>query len=84
MLFFCVHFSDHHLCALTHVNIIAIKGLMADCPNLAELGLLDCMSIDESILGSVRLLKYSFVARTENIKWKLMVEIERMLKTVLL
>ncbi|GLJ39307.1 hypothetical protein SUGI_0802160 [Cryptomeria japonica] len=57
---------------------------MAVFPTLADLGLLDCMSVDESVLGYVRVLKYLSMAGIKNIRWKSMVEIERVLKTVLM
>ncbi|KAI4372686.1 hypothetical protein MLD38_010886 [Melastoma candidum] len=47
----------------------AINSLAKHCPNLNDIGFLDCLKVDEVALGNVSSLRYLSVAGTSNVKW---------------
>ncbi|KAH9318480.1 hypothetical protein KI387_020249, partial [Taxus chinensis] len=65
----CPKLMRLRLSGLRDVDGVAIRSLAEHCPDLADLVLLDCMSVDETALASVRSLKYLSVAGSRNIKW---------------
>ncbi|KAK8559542.1 hypothetical protein V6N13_016285 [Hibiscus sabdariffa] len=56
---------------LLDVYADAINALAKHCPNLVDIGFLDCLNVDESALGNVLSVRFLTVAGTSNMKWDL-------------
>ncbi|XP_013666712.2 protein ARABIDILLO 1 isoform X1 [Brassica napus] len=67
--FCCPKLKKLRLSGLRDVTSEAVEALAKNCTQLTDLGLLDCLSVDEDALGRVVSLKYLSVAGTSNIKW---------------
>ncbi|XP_013636575.1 PREDICTED: protein ARABIDILLO 1 isoform X2 [Brassica oleracea var. oleracea] len=66
--FCCPKLKKLRLSGLRDVTSEAVEALAKNCTQLTDLGLLDCLSVDEDALGRVVSLKYLSVAGTSNIK----------------
>ncbi|XP_044502318.1 protein ARABIDILLO 1-like isoform X2 [Mangifera indica] len=53
----------------------AINALAKHCPNLADVGFLDCLNIDEVALGNVSSVHFLSIAGTSNMKWRVVAQI---------
>ncbi|XP_044481329.1 protein ARABIDILLO 1-like [Mangifera indica] len=53
----------------------AINALAKHCLNLADIGFLDCLNIDEAALGNVSSICFLSVAGTSNMKWGVVAQI---------
>ncbi|KAF3555277.1 hypothetical protein F2Q69_00018043 [Brassica cretica] len=67
--FCCPKLKKLRLSGLRDVTSEAVEALAKNCTQLTDLGLLDCLSVDEDALGRVVSLQYLSVAGTSNIKW---------------
>ncbi|KAL0714874.1 hypothetical protein Bca4012_021853 [Brassica carinata] len=62
------------LSGMRDVSSEAITSLAEHCPQLSEVGFLDCLNINEEALGQVVSLRYLSVAGTANINWRVAAE----------
>lgn len=62
------------LAGLREVDAGAINALAKHCPNLTDIGFLNCQSVDETALGNVVSLRFLSVSGTVNINWNLVPE----------
>eukprot|EP01018_Ginkgo_biloba_P023221 Gb_22628 [translate_table: standard] len=65
----CPKLKRLRLSGLRDVDGVAVGALVEHCPDLTELGFLDCMNVDESALGNAVSLRFLSVAGSRNIKW---------------
>ncbi|XP_071691184.1 protein ARABIDILLO 1-like [Rutidosis leptorrhynchoides] len=72
--FCCPKLKKLRLSGIRDVNKDAIIALATHCPDLSEIGFIDCLKIDEVALGKVESLCFLSVAGTTNIKWDLVSE----------
>ncbi|KAK6920368.1 Armadillo [Dillenia turbinata] len=49
----------------------AITALSKHCPNLTDIGFIDCLNVDEMALGNVASIRFLSIAGTTNMKWGL-------------
>ncbi|KAI3829151.1 hypothetical protein L1987_03267 [Smallanthus sonchifolius] len=69
--FCCPKLKKLRLSGIRDVNKDAINALATHCPDLYEIGFIDCLKIDEVALGNVVSLRFLSVAGTTNVKWDL-------------
>ncbi|XP_047983136.1 protein ARABIDILLO 1-like isoform X1 [Salvia hispanica] len=67
----CPKLRKLRLSGFHEVDARAINALAQHCPNLADVGFIDCRRVDETALGNVTSLSFLSVAGTTNIKWNL-------------
>lgn len=72
--FCCPKLRKLRLSGIRDVNGEAINALATHCPDLTEIGFIDCLKIDEVALGNVKSVEFLSVAGTTNIKWDLVGE----------
>lgn len=65
----CSKLRKLRLSGIREINGDAINALAKQCPNLTELGFLDCLKVDEMALGNVVSLHMLSVSGTSNLKW---------------
>ncbi|KAK6143073.1 hypothetical protein DH2020_023421 [Rehmannia glutinosa] len=56
------------------VDANAINALAKNCPNLTDIGFINCRKVDETALGNVASVRFLSVAWTTNIKWNLVAQ----------
>ncbi|EPS68812.1 hypothetical protein M569_05954 [Genlisea aurea] len=69
----CPKLRRLRLSGIHEVDASAINSLAKNCSDLADLGLIDCRTVDETSLGNISSLRFLSVAGTSNIKWNLVV-----------
>ncbi|KAG6435614.1 hypothetical protein SASPL_100488 [Salvia splendens] len=67
----CPKLRKLRLSGIHEVDARAINALAQHCPNLADVGFIDCRRVDETALGNVTSVSFLSVAGTTNIKWNL-------------
>ncbi|KVH91237.1 hypothetical protein Ccrd_006743 [Cynara cardunculus var. scolymus] len=67
--FCCPNLRKLRLSGIRDVNGEAVNALAKHCPNLTEIGFIDCLNIDEVALANVVSLRFLSVAGTTNVKW---------------
>lgn len=67
----CPKLQKLRLSGVHEVDARAINALAQHCPNLADVGFIDCRRVDETSLGNVTSVTFLSVAGTTNIKWNL-------------
>ncbi|GAB2217119.1 hypothetical protein Droror1_Dr00000281 [Drosera rotundifolia] len=65
----CVRLRRIRVSGLREVDAEAIGALGRYCPDLVDVGFLDCLKVDEMALGDLRALRFLSVAGTSNLKW---------------
>ncbi|KAL9252499.1 ARABIDILLO 1-like protein [Drosera capensis] len=65
----CVRLRRIRVSGLREVDAEAIGALGRYCPDLVDVGFLDCSKVDETALGDLRALRFLSVAGTSNLKW---------------
>ncbi|XVE74096.1 hypothetical protein DITRI_Ditri11bG0171800 [Diplodiscus trichospermus] len=65
----CPKLKKLRLSGIRDVYADAINALAKHCPNLVDIGFLDCLKVDEAALGNVLSVRFLSVAGTSNIKW---------------
>ncbi|XP_071713939.1 protein ARABIDILLO 1-like [Rutidosis leptorrhynchoides] len=70
----CPKLKKLRLSGIQDVNKDAITALATHCPDLFEIGFIDCLKIDEVALGKLESLQFLSVAGTTNVKWDLVSE----------
>ncbi|XP_006347948.1 protein ARABIDILLO 1-like [Solanum tuberosum] len=67
----CPQLQRLRLSGIREVDGDAINALARHCHGLVDIGLIDCLNIDEVALGNVLSLRFLSVAGTTNMKWSL-------------
>lgn len=67
----CPQLRRLRLSGIREVDGDAINALARNCKGLMDIGLIDCLNIDEVALGNVLSLQFLSVAGTTNMKWTL-------------
>lgn len=67
----CPQLRRLRLSGIREVDGDAINALARHCRDLVDIGLIDCLNIDEVALGNVVSLRFLSVAGTTNMKWSL-------------
>ncbi|KAE8720885.1 Protein ARABIDILLO 1 [Hibiscus syriacus] len=67
----CPKLKKLRLSGIKDVYADAINALAKHCPNLVDIGFLDCLNVDEAALGNVLSVRFLTVAGTSNMKWDL-------------
>ncbi|GMI74095.1 F-box Armadillo protein 1, ARABIDILLO-1, F-BOX Protein 5 [Hibiscus trionum] len=67
----CPKLKKLRLSGIKDVYADAINALAKHCPNLVDIGFLDCRNVDESALGNVLSVRFLTVAGTSNMNWDL-------------
>ncbi|OIT07749.1 PREDICTED: protein ARABIDILLO 1 [Nicotiana attenuata] len=67
----CPQLRRLRLSGIREVDGDAINALARHCRNLMDIGLIDCLNVDELALGNVLSLRFLSVAGTTNMKWSL-------------
>ncbi|KAJ6328266.1 hypothetical protein OIU77_010039 [Salix suchowensis] len=67
--FCCPKLKKLRLSGLRDVSAEVINALAKHCQNLADIGFLDCLKVDEVALGNVVSILFLSVAGTSNMKW---------------
>ncbi|KAL2478009.1 Protein ARABIDILLO 1 [Forsythia ovata] len=62
------------LSGIHEVDADAINALAKHCPNLTDIGFIDCRKVDETALGNIGSVRFLSVAGTTNIKWNLVLQ----------
>ncbi|CAI9770353.1 unnamed protein product [Fraxinus pennsylvanica] len=70
----CRQLQKLRLSGIHEVDADAINALAKHCPNLADIGFIDCQKVDETALGNVGSVRFLSVAGTSNIKWNLVLQ----------
>ncbi|XP_022863476.1 protein ARABIDILLO 1 isoform X1 [Olea europaea var. sylvestris] len=70
----CRHLQKLRLSGIHEVYADAINALANHCPNLIEIGFIDCRKVDETALGNVGSVCFLSVAGTTNIKWNIVLQ----------
>nr|GEY32418.1 hypothetical protein [Tanacetum cinerariifolium] len=70
----CPKLRKLRLSGIRDINKDAINALATHCPDLSEIGFIDCLKIDEMALGNVVSLRFLSVAGSTNVKWGLAAE----------
>ncbi|XP_062073224.1 protein ARABIDILLO 1-like [Humulus lupulus] len=65
----CHKLKKLRLSGIREVNGDAMNALAKHCPNLTDIGFIDCLTIDEMALGNVVSVRFLSVAGTSNMKW---------------
>lgn len=65
----CPNLKRLRLSGVRDVDGEAIRALVKHCPNLQELGFLDCGAVDEAVLGTATSLRLLSVAGSRNFSW---------------
>ncbi|CAN6703968.1 unnamed protein product [Malus baccata var. baccata] len=65
----CPKLKKLRLSGIRDVQADAINALSKHCPNLTDIGFIDCLNIDEMALGNVLSVRFLSVAGTSNMKW---------------
>ncbi|KAL5539219.1 hypothetical protein UlMin_044515 [Ulmus minor] len=65
----CSKLKKLRLSGIRDVNGDAINALAKHCPQLTDLGFIDCLNIDEMALANVVSVRFLSVAGTSNMKW---------------
>lgn len=65
----CPKLTKLRLSGIRDVHGDSINALAKHCPNLIDVGFLDCLKVDESALGNVTSVHFLSVAGTTNIDW---------------
>lgn len=65
----CHQLKKLRLSGIRDVNAEALNALSKHCPNLLDIGFIDCLNIDEMALGNVASVRFLSVAGTSNMKW---------------
>lgn len=69
--FCCPKLKKLRLSGIRDINKEAISNLATHCPNLTEIGFIDCLRIDEVALAKVTSLHFLSIAGSTNVKWGL-------------
>ncbi|XP_050385307.1 protein ARABIDILLO 1-like [Argentina anserina] len=67
--FCCPKLKKLRLSGIRDVHADAINALTKHCPNLTDIGFIDCLNVDEMALGNVVSVRFLSVAGTSNMKW---------------
>lgn len=67
----CPKLQKLRLSGIKDVDARAINALAQNCPNLGDVGFIDCRKVDEVALGNLASLRFLSVAGTTNVKWNL-------------
>ncbi|KAE8702021.1 Protein ARABIDILLO 1 [Hibiscus syriacus] len=67
----CPRLKKLRLSGVKDVYADAINALAKHCPNLVDIGFLDCLNVDEAALGNVLSVRFLTVAGASNMKWDL-------------
>ncbi|PIN22788.1 Leucine rich repeat protein [Handroanthus impetiginosus] len=70
----CRKLHKLRISGIHEVDADAINALAKHCPNLMDIGFIDCRKVDETALGNVTSVRFLSVAGTTNIKWNLAVQ----------
>ncbi|KAM3266158.1 protein ARABIDILLO 1 [Capsicum annuum] len=70
----CPQLRRLRLSGIRDVDGDAINALSRHCRDLVDIGLIDCLNIDEVALGNVLSLRFLSVAGTTNMNWSLALE----------
>ncbi|OMO69584.1 Armadillo [Corchorus capsularis] len=65
----CAKLKKLRLSGIRDVHADAINALAKHCPNLVDIGFLDCLNVDEAALGNIISVRFLSVAGTSNMKW---------------
>ncbi|XVE76864.1 hypothetical protein DITRI_Ditri13aG0014500 [Diplodiscus trichospermus] len=65
----CPKLKKLRLSGIRDVYADAIDALAKHCPNLVDIGFLDCLNVDETALGNILSVRFLSVAGTSNLKW---------------
>ncbi|WOK98710.1 protein ARABIDILLO 1 isoform X2 [Canna indica] len=65
----CTRLKRLRLSGIREVNAEAIYALARHCPQLTEIALLDCGTVDEAALERVASVRFLSVAGSKNLKW---------------
>ncbi|KAF6149917.1 hypothetical protein GIB67_008638 [Kingdonia uniflora] len=65
----CPKLKRLRLSGVREIDQDAINTLGKNCGQLAEIGFMDCVSVDEGALGNVVSVRFLSVAGTRNLKW---------------
>ncbi|KAF3439371.1 hypothetical protein FNV43_RR17648 [Rhamnella rubrinervis] len=65
----CPKLKKLRLSGIQDVHGDAINALAKHCPNLTDIGFIDCLNVDEIALGNVLSVRFLSVAGTSNMKW---------------
>lgn len=65
----CPKLKRLRLSGLREVDGQAIRALVQHCPNLTELGFLDCIVLDDAALAAATCLRFLSVAGSRNVQW---------------
>ncbi|XP_027349181.1 protein ARABIDILLO 1 isoform X2 [Abrus precatorius] len=65
----CSRLNKLRLSGIRDVNADAINALAKHCPNLTDIGFIDCLNVDELALGNVLSVRFLSVAGTSSTKW---------------
>nr|XP_043631042.1 protein ARABIDILLO 1 [Erigeron canadensis] len=72
--FCCPMLKKLRLSGIRDVTKDALNALATHCPDLSEIGFIDCLKVDEVALGKVLSLRFLSVAGTTSLKWDLVGE----------
>lgn len=67
--FCCSKLKRLRLSGIRDVHGDAINALAKHCPNLTDIGFIDCLNVDEMALGNVVSVRFLSVSGTSNMKW---------------
>ncbi|XAR54181.1 hypothetical protein NMG60_11029206 [Bertholletia excelsa] len=67
----CPKLRKLRLSGIRDIEGVAINALAKNCPNLTDIGFIDCLNMDEIALGNVVSVQFLSVAGTTNMKWNL-------------
>ncbi|XP_040991345.1 protein ARABIDILLO 1-like isoform X2 [Juglans microcarpa x Juglans regia] len=67
--FCCPKLKKLRLSGIRDVHGDAITALAKNCPNLTDIGFIDCLNVDEMALGNVVSVRFLSVSGTSNMKW---------------
>ncbi|KAK1364585.1 Arm domain-containing protein/F-box-like domain-containing protein [Heracleum sosnowskyi] len=65
----CSKLKKLRLSGIKYVDGVAINALARNCPNLTEIGFINCLNIDMKTFGDVLSLRFLSVAGSLNINW---------------
>ncbi|GAV82451.1 Arm domain-containing protein/F-box-like domain-containing protein [Cephalotus follicularis] len=73
--FCCPKLKKLRLSGIRDVFGDAINALAKHCPNLTDIGFLDCLNVDDVALGNLASVRFLSVAGTSNMKWSVVSEL---------